>query len=113
MKRSLVLALSVAMAMPVITLPVTPADAQVLTGRNAPRRPAPAPRPALTEAEETRLYEAEDQVFEIDRQLAEIQAASEAQGGLTEAQQAHVDTLNRRREEAQRIIDRLEAKRNR
>ncbi|MCS6622629.1 hypothetical protein N0B44_06890 [Roseibacterium beibuensis] len=111
MKRSLVIALAAAMAIPAVTVPVTTADAQVLTGRNAPRR-AP-PRPALTEREETRLYEAEDQVFEIDSQLAEIQAAGEAAGGLTPAQQAEIETLTRRRAEAQRTIDRLEAKRNR
>ena len=113
MKHSLVIALSAALALPAVTVPVTAADAQVLTGRNAPRRPAPAPRPALTEAEEDRLAEAEDQIFEIDSQLADIQAAGEAAGGLTEAQQAQVDTLTRRREQAQRTVDRLEAKRNR
>ncbi|MDI6623870.1 MAG: hypothetical protein QME55_04000 [Brevundimonas sp.] len=111
MKRSLVVALALATAMPVISLPVM-ADAQVLTGRGAPRRAAP-PRPALSEAEENRLYEAEDQVFEIDSQLADIQAAGEAAGGLTEAQQAEINALTRRRADAQRTIDRLEAKRNR
>lgn len=112
MKRSLVIALSAALAVPVIGLSATAADAQVLTGRNAPSRAAP-PRPALSEREENRLYEAEDQVFEIDSQLADIQAAGEVQGGLTEAQRAQVEALTRRRAEAQRIIDRLEAKRNR
>ena len=112
MKRSLVIALSAALAMPAITLPVTAADAQVLTGRNAPGRTAPS-RPALSEREENRRYEAEDQVFEIDSQLADIQAAAEAAGGLTAAQQAQVETLTRRRQDAQRTIDRLEAKRNR
>ena len=112
MKRSLVIALAAALALPAVTVPVTPADAQVLTGRGAPRRAAP-PRPALSEAEENRLFEAEDQVFQIDTQLADLQAAGEAAGGLTEAQQAQIDALTRRREEAQRTIDRLEAKRNR
>ena len=112
MKRSLVIALSAALAVPVIGLSATPADAQVLTGRNAPNRSA-APRPALSEREQNRLFEAEDQVFEIDSQLADIQAAGEAAGGLTEAQQAQIEALNRRRAEAQRTIDRLEAKRNR
>ena len=111
MKRTLAVALALATAMPVVTLPVL-ADAQVLTGRGAPRRASP-PRPALTEREENRLYEAEDQVFEIDQQLAEIQAAAEAAGGLTEAQQAEINVLTRRRADAQRTIDRLEAKRNR
>lgn len=112
MKRSLVLALSAALAIPAATVPVSVADAQVLTGSGAPRRGAP-PRPALTEREENRLFEAEDQVFQIDTQLADIQAAAEAAGGMTEAQQAQVNALTRRRAEAQRTIDRLEAKRNR
>lgn len=112
MKLSLVIALSAVLAVPVIGLSATAADAQVLTGRNAPGRSAP-PRPALSEREEDRLYEAEDQVFEIDSQLADIQAAAEAAGGLTEAQQAQIDALTRRRADAQRTIDRLEAKRNR
>lgn len=111
MKRSLVVALALATAMPVISLPVM-ADAQVLTGRGSARRAAP-PRPALSEREENRLYEAEDLVSEIDVQIAEIQAAGEAAGGLTEAQQSQIDTLTRRRADAQRTIDRLEAKRNR
>ncbi len=112
MKRSLVIVLAAALAVPAVSLIATPADAQVLTGRNAPRNSGPA-RPALSEREENRLYEAEDQVFEIDSQLADIQAAAEAAGGMTEAQQAQVAALTRRRAEAQRTIDRLEAKRNR
>lgn len=111
MKRTLVAALALATAMPVITLPVM-ADAQVLTGRGAPRRSAP-PRPALTEAEEDRLFEAEGQVFEIESQIADIQAAGEDQGGLTEAHKHLIEELNRRLAEAQRTVDRLEAKRDR
>ena len=111
MKRPLVVALALALAVPVINLPAPTADAQVLAGRHAARRPAPRPR--LTEAEETRLFEAEDLVFELDGQIADIQAAGEAAGGLTEAQQAEIATLTRRRADAQRTIDRLEAKRNR
>lgn len=110
MKRTLVIALALATAVPVVSIPVV-SDAQVLAGRNAARRPPPRPR--LTEREETRLYEAENLVFEIDDQIAAIQADGEAQGGLTEAQQAQIATLTRRREEAQQTIDRLEAKRNR
>ncbi|MBI2261103.1 MAG: hypothetical protein HYU62_05500 [Caulobacterales bacterium] len=111
MKRTLVTALALAIAMPVITLPVA-ADAQVLTGRGSPRR-SPPPRPALSEAEEDRLFEAESMVFEIDTQIADIHAAAEAQGGLTEAQQNQLNELNRRRADVQRTVDRLEAKRNR
>jgi peptidoglycan hydrolase CwlO-like protein len=109
MKRTLVVALALATAMPVITLPVT-ADAQVLTGRGAPRRSAP-PRPRLSQAEENRLYDAQDQVMDLDSQIADIQAAAEAQGGLTPAQQAEIAELTRRRHEAQRTVERLEAKR--
>lgn len=110
MKLALVAALALVTAVPVVSIP-TPSDAQVLAGRNAARRPPPRPR--LTEREETRLFEAETLVFELDEQIAEIQAAGETQGTLTEAQQAEIATLTRRREEAQRTIDRLEAKRNR
>lgn len=112
MKPTLVVALALATAIPVINLPAPSADAQVLAGRNAARRP-PAPRPRLTEAEENRLYEAENAVFEIDERIAEIQAAGEAAGGLNEDQQAQITALTRRREDAQRTINRLEAKRNR
>ncbi|HYD26262.1 hypothetical protein [Brevundimonas sp.] len=111
MKRSLVVALALATAMPVISIPVA-SDAQVLAGRNAARRPAPQ-RPRFSEADENRLFEAEDQIIEIDGQIADIQAAAEANGGLTEAQQAEITALTRRREQAQRTVERLEAKRNR
>jgi len=110
MKRSFVTALALAVAMPVVTLPAAPADAQVLTGRGGPSRGAPRP---LSERELDRLYEAEDLVTEIDMQIADIQAEGEAAGGLTEAQQAQIAEPNRRRAEAQRPIDRLERKRNR
>ena len=111
MKRSLLVALAMVTALPVVALTAAPADAQVLTGRGAPRS-TPAPRP-LTEAEENRLYEAEDLVFQLDSQIADIQAAGEAQGGLTPAQQAEITALTRRRADAQRTIERLERKRNR
>jgi hypothetical protein len=111
MKRTVVAGLALALALPAVTLPATASDAQVLTGASAPRRPAARPR--LSEAELDRLTAAEDAIFEIDGQLADIQAAAEAAGGLTEAQQAQIEALNRRREQAQRTVDRLEAKRNR
>ncbi len=110
MKRSLVIALALATALPATALTAAPADAQVLTGRAAPNRNAPRP---LSEREQNRLYEAEDQVFELDSQIADIQSAAEAAGGLTEAQQAQINELTRRRADAQRTIDRLERKRNR
>ncbi len=112
MKRSLVIALALATAMPGAALSVTPADAQVLTGRNAPRR-GPPPRPRLSEAELDRLAQAEDAIFEIDSQIETIQTAAQEAGGITPAQQAEIDALTRRRDEAQAIVDRLEAKRNR
>ena len=111
MKRTLAVAIALATAMPVITLPVT-ADAQVLTGRGAPRRSAP-PRPRFSEADQNRLYDAQDLVAELDGQIAEIRAAAEAQGGLTEAQTAQIAEMTRRRDDAQRTVERLEARRDR
>lgn len=112
MKHSLVIALAAVIAMPVVNLPPASADAQVLTGSGAPRR-AQAPRPRLSEAELDRLTQAEDVVFDMDAQIETIRTAAEEAGGLTPAQQAEIDTLTRRRDEAQAIVDRLEAKRNR
>ncbi len=112
MNRTLVVALALATAMPVITLPVT-ADAQVLTGRGAPRRASP-PRPRLSEAETNRLFEAEDLVLDLDAQIADIQATAAGQeAGLTPAQTAEIAELTRRRNEAQQTVDRLQAKRDR
>jgi len=110
MKRSLVIALGLAVAVPAISLTAAPAEAQVLTGRNAATRNAPRP---LSERELNRLYEAEDLVFELDTQIAEIRADGEAAGGLTDAQRAQIAELTRRRDDAQRTIDRLERKRDR
>ena len=90
MKSALVAALSLALAAPVFSIP-TVSDAQVLTGRGSAPRGAPR-RPALSEAELERLFDAEDQVIDLDGQIAE---------------------LTRRRDEAQRTVDRLERKRNR
>jgi hypothetical protein len=110
MKRTLAVAIALATAMPVITLPVT-ADAQVLTGRGAPRHSSPRPR--FSEADQNRLYDAQDLVAELDGQIADIRAAAEAQGGLTQAQAAQIAEMTRRRDEAQRTVDRLEARRDR
>lgn len=111
MKLPLVALLAAVIATPVISIP-TPADAQVLTGRGAPRR-GPAPRPRLSESELDRLTAAEDVVFEMDSQIEAIRTAATEAGGVTPAQQAEIDALTRRRDEAQAIVDRLEAKRNR
>lgn len=111
MKHVLVALLAVTVATPVVSIPVV-SEAQVMVGTNAPRR-APPRRPRLSEAELDRLAQAEDLVFEINAQIETIQTAGQETGGLTEAQQAEIDALTRRREDAQRTIDRLEAKRNR
>lgn len=110
MKRTLVAVLALAMAAPVVTIPVA-ADAQVLTGRGAARQ-APR-RPSLSEAELNRLYDAEDEVSELDGQISDIRAAGESAGGLSADQQRQIAALTARRDAAQRTVDRLEAKRNR
>lgn len=110
MKHVLVAVLALAVSAPVVSIP-TSSEAQVRTGRGAAlRRP---PRPALTERELDRLYAAEDLVMEMDNQIAAIQQAGEDQGGLSEEQRREIAALTARRDEAQRTIDRLEAKRNR
>lgn len=114
MKRTLIALIALAIAAPVTTIPV-PADAQVLTGRGsarAARRARPAP-PRLSEAELDRLFEAENQVLDLDQQIAAIEQASATQGGLTDEQRVQVQALAATRAEAQEIVDRLEAKRTR
>lgn len=113
MKRTLVVLLALAVATPVVSIPVA-SDAQVRVGAgarsSAPRRPA---RPRLSDAELDRLDAATDEVAQLDAWTAEITAQAEAAGGLTEAQQALLDDYAERREVAQETIDRLEAKLNR
>ena len=115
MTLSLVAVLVAGMAMPVISIP-TPSDAQVLTGRNrggAPRRPArPAP-PPLSEAEEDRLWDAQAEIVEIDRQVTELQSLGQSQNGMTAEQQAAMDAHVARRAVLQADVTRLEAKRDR
>lgn len=110
MKHVLLAVVALTVATPVISIPVV-SEGQVLTGSGASRR-VPR-RPRLSEAEIQRLAEAEDQVVELDFQIADIEQAGKDQEGLTEAQQAELEGLTRRREEAQATVDRLEAKRNR
>ena len=112
MTRTLVAILALAMATPVVSNPV-PADAQVLTGSGGGLRARPRSRPALSEAELNRLYAAEDEVMELDGQIADLREAGQAAGGLTEAQQRELASLTRRRDAAQGTVDRLERKRNR
>ena len=112
--RVLVAVLALATAMPVVTIPA-PADAQVLTGRGsarAARRARPAP-PPLSEAEEDRLFEAESEVLDLDEQIAAIEQAGTAAGGLSSEQQAQVQALHATRAETQEVVERLQAKRDR
>lgn len=110
MKFPLIAVLALATAMPVVSIPAV-SDAQVLTGRgSAPRR---APRPPLSPAEENRLYEAQDLVIELETQIADLQTAAEAAGGMTPEQTAQLQRHSERRAEAQRTVERLEAKRER
>lgn len=113
MKRTLAVLLALAVAVPTISIPLA-ADAQVRVGsgarRDPPRRPAP---PRLSDAELDRLDAATDEVAQLDAWTAEINAQAEAAGGLTDAQKALLEDYAERRETAQEIIDRLEAKRNR
>lgn len=114
MKLPLIALLAAVMAAPVVSIPV-PADAQVLTGggRARPaRRARPAP-PPLSEAEEDRLWDAQDEIGDIDAQVADLQALVETQGALTAEQQAQIDALVARRTVLQADVTRLEAKRDR
>lgn len=110
MNRTLIAALALALAAPAFSLP-TPADAQVLAGRNSGGRHVyrHQPRPALSRSEEDRLYAAQDQVNALEAQIAELQALPTP----TDAQRAEIQTLTTRRDEAQQIVTRLEAKRDR
>ena len=110
MKLPLIAILALATAVPVISIPAA-SDAQVLTGRG---RPAPrAPRPPLSPSEEDRLFAAQDLVMEMDDEIAEINAAVQAAGAASAEQTALLQTHTARRAEAQRTVERLEAKRDR
>lgn len=99
-------ALALTLAAPVVAVP-TSADAQVLAGRNAARQPARStPRP-LSDREYERLDQAEAEVREADERIAEIQAASEQAGGMTPEHQAEMQDLQRKRDRANRIVERL------
>ncbi len=110
MKHLLVAVLAATVAIPVVSIPV-PADAQVMVGSGAVRRSAPR-RPRLTEAEQNRLFEAEEELITLETQIEDLQAAAEG-AELTESQRAEMDTLGRRRVEVQAVVDQLQAKRNR
>lgn len=112
MRSTLALALSLLIALPVtISLP-TPADAQVRVGSGAQPRTPSRPRPRLSEAEQDRLYAAQDEVAELDDKIAVLKEAHET-GALTEAQRQEWEAHNARRQEAQATVDQLEAKKRR
>lgn len=112
MKLPLVALIAVVIAAPLVTVP-TYADAQVRVGsgahRDAPRRVRP-PAPALTEAEEDRMWDAQAEITSIDTQIADIHAQAEAAGGATAEHQAAIQALTVRRTAQQAIVDRLQAK---
>ncbi|RYY23695.1 MAG: hypothetical protein EOP62_19265 [Sphingomonadales bacterium] len=115
MKHAIVAALALALATPVIAIPVA-ADAQVLTGRGsargasraAPRRAQP---PRLSAAEQQQLWDAQDLVGDLNVQIETLQGQATAAGGLSDAQRAELDGHTARRNEAQATVDRLVAKR--
>ena len=113
MKLALVAALTLATAMPVISIP-TASDAQVLTGRGGGRR-APAPRraqpPRLTAEEQQAMWDAQDLVADLEAQIEDIRLAGEAAGGLSAEQRALMASHQARLDEAQATVDRLKAKR--
>lgn len=106
--KIMLLAAALIAASPVVAVP-TPADAQVLAGRNAARNASRPARVTAEERRENRLRDAEDRVFELDEKIAELNTASESPSGLTPAQQRQLAQLTARREDAQRTVDRLTA----
>ncbi|MFC5343166.1 hypothetical protein ACETK8_08975 [Brevundimonas staleyi] len=103
-------AIAIALAAPMAAAVPAPADAQVLAGRGGDtRRLRSAPRPALSEREEARLFAAEDAVFELTQQIEELEAVAEP----TAAQSASLENLRERLNDEQATVDRLQAKRDR
>ena len=107
MKTFAIAALALVLAAPLASIP-TPSDAQVLTGRGNPRM-ARAPRPALSAREEDQLFAAQDAVYDLEQQIAVIEAASEP----TAEQTASLPDLREQLEDQQATVERLEAKRDR
>jgi hypothetical protein len=105
MKTFAVMALAVVLAAPVVTVP-TPSDAQVLVGGGRRRLP---PRPPLSEREETRLYDAQNAIYDLQMQIDAIEATPEP----TAEQAAALPDLRQRLAEEQAVAERLEAKRDR
>lgn len=103
MKHALIAALSVALAAPAVYIP-QPADAQVLAGRGASGTRARTVTPA--QRRQARLNAAEDRLAELEDKIAELTAAREA-GQLTERQEQELARLTTRRDEQQRVVERL------
>ncbi|NBW11815.1 MAG: hypothetical protein EBR82_27665 [Caulobacteraceae bacterium] len=112
MKAALIAALVFTTATPAVVLP-TLADAQVMAGRGAARAAERNRRPALSEREEDRLFAAQDQVVELQQQIEALEAAGQTAGGLTPEQTAQITAHRTQMAEAQSVVDRLEAKRDR
>lgn len=104
MTRIAAAAMALIMAIPVVSVPVT-ADAQVRAGRQTVLQSS-RPRP-LSDREYERLTQAETEVQEADERIAEIQALAEQAGGMTPEQQTELRDLQRRRDQANRIVERL------
>ena len=118
MKLSLLVAVvAVGAGLLPITAAPTPAEAQVLVGRNAARvrrTPPPPPPPreyALTVDEEYELVEASDQVVMLDSMIAELHAQDTA-GTLNEEGRTQWRAYFEQRQVAQARIEALTAKRD-
>lgn len=107
-----VVALAVVLATPtVVAFPSTADAAQVLAGRGGDTRRSrsAAPRPALSEREEERLFAAEDAVIELTEQIEAIEASATP----SPQDAARLEDLRRRLAGEQRTVERLVAKRDR
>lgn len=105
-----VFALAIALAAPMAAAISTPADAQVLAGRNGDtRRLREAARPPLTAGEEDRLFAAEEAVIALQEQIDAI----EANAAATPEETASLTGLRRRLAGEQGTVDRLQRKRDR
>lgn len=112
-KSAFFLALSLVMAAPaaVVVVP-SAAEAQVLAGSNAARRRPPRPT-GLSERDRERLYEAQDEVTERETAIGELNALAESGAALSPAQVRELESHQRRLQNAQQTVERLEAKRER
>lgn len=105
MHRLLILVSALALAGPLTGIP-TSADAQVLAGRRDSA-------PTLDAHEQRRLNRAQDDSMELMDRISELEMAAEAAGGLTQQQQAQLEAEKRKLQNAERTIERLEARRAR